>query len=199
MKIYILRHEDRTQDCSFFSPLTLNGLENAEKLIDTLKECNINKIYSSPFIRTLQTIYPYCTSTNKIINIEYGLSELHHQDIITKNAVGISLPTYLAEAFCYNPEYTTVVKPSEIKYPEKEIDILPRVKKVLKKIITQNYKTNNNIVIVSHQAICIAILKLVNKFSNEFKNKINKDKLNNYPKGHLCLVFNNNWTYSPIN
>lgn len=199
MKIYILRHEDRTRDCSFFSPLTLVGLENAEKLIDILKKCKINKIYSSPFIRTLQTIYPYCNKTNKTINIEYGLSELHHQDIISKNAAGISLPEYLAEAFCYNSEYKTIIIPSEIKYPEKEIDVLPRIKKVLKEIITHNYKTDNNIIIVTHQAICIAVLKIVNKFSNEFKNKISRDNLTNYPKGRLCLVFNNNWTYLPIN
>ena len=33
MKIYILRHEDRTMDCTFFSPLTQKGLENAIDLI----------------------------------------------------------------------------------------------------------------------------------------------------------------------
>ena len=37
MKIYILRHEDRTQDCTFFSPLTEFGLRNAKKLINVLK------------------------------------------------------------------------------------------------------------------------------------------------------------------
>jgi hypothetical protein len=34
MKIYLLRHEDRTQDCSFFAPLTYDGLENAKKLVE---------------------------------------------------------------------------------------------------------------------------------------------------------------------
>ena len=38
MKLYILRHEDRTQDCSFFSPLTKEGLNNSIKLIDILKK-----------------------------------------------------------------------------------------------------------------------------------------------------------------
>ena len=58
MKIYILRHEDRTMDLTFFSPLTKNGLEKSVKLIDHLEKERINVIYSSPYIRTLQTIYP---------------------------------------------------------------------------------------------------------------------------------------------
>ena len=65
MKIYILRHEDRTQDCSFFSPLTETGLNNSIKLIDHLKNENITKIYCSPFIRTLQTIYPFSKCNTK--------------------------------------------------------------------------------------------------------------------------------------
>ena len=44
MKIYILRHEDRTQDCTFFSPLTELGLHNSKKLVDVLKlYSNIHK------------------------------------------------------------------------------------------------------------------------------------------------------------
>ena len=50
MKIFILRHEDRTQDASFFSPLTKTGLENANKLIETIEKNNIVHIYSSPYI-----------------------------------------------------------------------------------------------------------------------------------------------------
>ena len=119
MKIYILRHEDRTHDCTFFSPLTKIGLENSIKLIDILKKEKINTIYTSPFIRTLQTIYPYAKSNNIKLNIEYGMSEIHHEDIIAKKSVGINLPEYLAESFEYNPEYKTLIKSTDIVYPEK--------------------------------------------------------------------------------
>jgi broad specificity phosphatase PhoE len=57
MKIYILRHEKRPADCSFFVPLSEEGLKDSIKLVPRLKKCNINLIFSSPFIRTLQTIY----------------------------------------------------------------------------------------------------------------------------------------------
>lgn len=199
MKIYVLRHEDRTQDCSFFAPLTLNGLNNAKKLISKLTDLKINLIFSSPFIRTLQTIYPYIKNTDQTINLEYGLSELHHPDIISPKAVGISLPEYLSENFNYNPQYKTIIKPTDILYPEQEKHVMLRVKKVLKDIISKYYNTNLNIVLVSHQSICNCILKLVNQYSVEYKNKIPQQILNGYEKGKLCLVYNNEWTYKMQN
>ena len=64
MRLYILRHEDRTMDLTFFSPLTKNGLEKSNELINHLENERINCIYSSPYIRTLQTIYPYSKKYN---------------------------------------------------------------------------------------------------------------------------------------
>ena len=193
MKIYILRHEDRTIDCSFFAPLTLKGLQNSQKLIPILKDCNINLIFSSPFIRTLQTIYPYVKTNKFKINVEYGLSELHHQDIIPKNAVGVNLPEYIAELFNYDSKYKSIINSQDIKYPESMSESAQRTIKFIRELIEKYYTTDFNIVLVSHQAICINILKLVNK---KYKN-INTDS---YEKGKLCLIFNkNDWDYQKIN
>lgn len=199
MKIYILRHEDRTQDCSFFAPLTENGISNSKNLVDKLKEVNINMIYSSPFIRTLQTIYPYANESDLKINLEYGLSELHHEDIIPAKAVGISLPEYLAISFNYDQNYKTVVKPTDILYPEKNKHVMKRIKRLLKDIISKYYETDLNIVLVSHQSICNAILKIVNKESEKFKGKLPNKLVNGYEKGKLSLVFDKGWTFKPIN
>ena len=193
MKIFILRHEDRTQDCSFFAPLTRIGLDNSVKLISYLKKNNINMIYSSPFIRTLQTIYPYIKETDIKINIEYGLSEIHHEDIIPKKAVGISLPEYIAESFNYNPEYKTIVKPTDINYQENEKQVSLRIKKILREIISAYYKTDKNILLVTHQCPCNEMVKITNKATK----KVNTS--NDYSKGRLCLIYNNNWTFEPIN
>jgi len=195
MKIYILRHEDRTQDCSFFSPLTETGLNNSIKLINYLKKENINNIYCSPFIRTLQTIYPYSKNNNFKINLEYGLSELHHQDLIPKKALGISLPEYLAKAFNCNLDYKTVIKSTDIVYPETNDEVGKRVKRFLQNLIIENINSSQNIVIVSHQSICCEILKIVNK-----NNKIDESLLTTYDKGKLSLIFDAfEWKYKPIN
>lgn len=199
MKIYILRHEDRTQDCSFFAPLTETGLQNANGLVHNLKECKINMILSSPFIRTLQTVYPFAKEADIKIKLEYGLAEFHHADIIPPKAVGISLPEYLALSFNYDPIYKTVVKPTDITFPETPKNVEVRVKRVLRDIINKYYDTDYNIVLVTHQIMCNTIIKIVNGSDGKFKNKIPEKVLNGYQKGKLCLVFDKGWTYKPIN
>ena len=194
MKIYVLRHEDRTNDCSFFSPLTELGLNNANNLVSILDELNINIIYSSPFIRTLQTIKPYIIKTNKYINIEYGLSEIHHSDIIPKKAVGVLLPEYIAKSFNYNCNYKSIINNKDIKYPEKYNDVVIRIKKILHKLIKKHHNSDINILLVTHQSMCCAILEIINKYT-----KIENHILYNYPKGKLSLVFDNNWVFKLLN
>ena len=129
MKLYILRHEDRTQDATFFSPLTKDGLENSEKLIELLNELNIDIIYSSPFIRTLQTINPYAKYKNLKINIDYSLAELQHPDLIPPNSYQVTLPKYIAKDFNYSDIYESTITPHDYKYPEDETAMNKRIKK----------------------------------------------------------------------
>ena len=82
MKLYILRHEDRTKDCTLFSPLTELGLSNSFQLKSILNNENINIIYSSPYIRALQTVYYYAEKYNIKINIELGLGEIQIKDLL---------------------------------------------------------------------------------------------------------------------
>ena len=188
MKLYILRHEDRTQDCSFFSPLTKEGLDNSIKLIDILKNENINIIYSSPYIRTLQTIYPYSIKNNIKVNLEYGLGEIQHNDIIAKKSIGLYIPEYIAESFNYNSKYKSIIKPTEIKYPETSSDVDTRVKHILKNILTQHMDTNNNILLVTHQSLCSNMAKIHDK----------KYELD-YHKGLLCKIYDNKWLCVKVN
>ena len=78
MKIILLRHEDRENYPGFYSNLTDKGFNNSIKLIKKLNKFKIDTIYSSPFVRTLQTIYPYALYSKKKVNVEFGLSEYRH-------------------------------------------------------------------------------------------------------------------------
>jgi broad specificity phosphatase PhoE len=197
MKIYILRHEDRVSDCTFYSPLTKKGLDNSEKLIEILNNNNINYIFSSPFRRTLQTIYPYSNYKKYKINIEYGLSEIHHEEIIPKKSVGNLLPEYICQLFNYNPEYITIINSDQINYPESNKDVMIRIKKIIKNIITKYNNTDYNILLVTHQSLCINIIKLIKYFSSI---EIDDTFLINYPVGKLSLIFDNNdWKFNLIN
>jgi len=188
MKLYILRHEDRTQDCSFFSPLTKEGLDKSIKLISILKNENINVIYSSPYIRTLQTIYPYSIKNNIKVNLEYGLCEIQHNDIIAKKSTGLYIPEYIAESFNYNSKYKSIIKPTDIKYPETTNDINDRVKHILKNILTQHMDSDDNILLVTHQSLCTSMAKIHDK-------KYNID----YHKGLLCKIYDNKFLCVKVN
>ena len=199
MKIFILRHEDRTPDCTFFSPLTENGLNNSIKLVQLLKENNINMIFSSPFIRTLQTIHPYLKETKQLVNLEYGLSEIHNPYIIPPASVGITLPDYLTKYYNCNLEYVSLIKPNEIKYPENIKDCDNRMRLIIKNIIEKYYKTNLNILIVTHSTLCNTALKIINKFSKNYKHKLNEEIIKRYQKGKLSLIFENGWVFKKYN
>jgi broad specificity phosphatase PhoE len=198
MRIYILRHEDRTQDATMFSPLTEEGLENSIKLIDDLEDLDINKIYSSPFIRTLQTIYPYANKNDLEINIDYSLAEYQNPYLIPKKSWSVSLPNYLEKQFKYNPDYKSLMSPTEYNYPEKVDDVKKRVRAFLQSVFIDNKGKKNNILIVGHQIVCNAILDLVAK---KGKTSLDKDfdMENKYPRGGVTLVFHREWDYKPIN
>lgn len=197
MRLYILCHEDKTQDATFFSPLTKQGLENSIKLIDDLKKEHINIIYSSPYIKTLQTIYPYCKEHKLKIKLEYALSEINNKDKIPKSSYQIRLPEYLAELFDYDSIYNEKFAPEEFNYPENEKEVYKRVQQILKHIISEHALNNNNIILVTHNIICKLILKIIKKFG-DVKPSIND--LQSYPKGGFTQVLDNtDWVFKPIN
>jgi len=74
--LFVIRHEDRPSPPFFFTKLSALGYKNAKSIvIDDLHKLNISKIYTSPFIRTLETIQPYCIKFNKKVFIENSLYE----------------------------------------------------------------------------------------------------------------------------
>ena len=199
MKIYILRHEDRTMDCTFFSPLTQKGLENSIDLIDTLKKCKINLIFSSPFIRTLQTVYPYSEKYSININLEYSLAEFQHDDLIPKRSYSVRLPEYLAKDFNYNNEYNSEFEPENFNYPEKIDDVKRRVKHFFSNMIMNYHSKDVNILIVTHQLPCNILSKLA--YEKRKENTDSEYSIDvNYPTGALTKIFDNNqWKFDTLN
>lgn len=196
MKLYILRHEDRTMDATFFSPLTKEGLDNSIKLIDLLKKEDITKLYSSPFIRTLQTIYPYSKTIDKKINVDYSLGEIQHPHIIPEKSYQITLPLYLSQSFNCNEKYTSIFNPIDYEYPEDEKKVEKRVRRFITKLITDELKSNHHIVIITHQIVCNIILQIVNKYNKNIEIR----SAFNYPKGGLTQVFDKDkWVFKPRN
>ena len=71
-----MRHCERNiMDCGFESPLLPIGIHNAKNLYGQMNFMNIDTIYSSPFLRTIQTVDFYSKIKNIPINIDYSLAE----------------------------------------------------------------------------------------------------------------------------
>ncbi|MDM5229264.1 histidine phosphatase family protein [Cytobacillus sp. NJ13] len=71
---YIVRHA-KAEGQPFSAKLTESGREQALKLIDFFKGKEINRIYSSPFVRAIETIRPLAQSRNLEIVEESRLGE----------------------------------------------------------------------------------------------------------------------------
>lgn len=197
MKLYILRHEDRTMDLTFFSPLTKNGLEKSVKLIDELEKERINMIFSSPYIRTLQTIYPYTKKYNLRPKLDYSITELYQEENIPKKSYQITIPEYIAESFNYDKDYKSLVMPGKIEFPEGIKDFNTRIKNFLKQIIKNNYDKDNNILLVTHQGVIDIIMRLISKRNSNLKEVVANVK---YPKGAFTKILDGTeWKFDKMN
>jgi len=161
MKLYVLRHEKRDKTPEYFTKLTEEGLFNSlNTLPQDLKEYNIDIIYSSPYLRCLETIEPFSKQNNKLINVELGLCESHLQ-------INIKDIENTKKQFNYNSNYVSIVSENDINNGASNIySMVYRVKKMLNNIIEQYKNTNNNIILVTHMAIINILFHLINNTPN---------------------------------
>ncbi|ADO67158.1 putative phosphoglycerate mutase [Cafeteria roenbergensis virus] len=198
MKIYFLRHENRYMITSFFTPLTEKGKQNSVKLINTLKTLDITTIYSSPLLRTLQTIEPFVKNLKKKINLENSIREINNINILTKKESIFDLPKEFFKKFNINSSYKSFLKSEEIIYPEEISNLKRRFNNFLKYLIKKYHKTNENILIVSHAGIIEGFIRKLEK-KKEF-NLLQKIKPYNYPLGKITQIVNKNkLVFQPIN
>lgn len=76
MIVYVLRHEQRDSlDPRFHSPLTPGGRLGAEELATALSALNITVVYTSPFLRAVQTAHPFCEAHGRLMRVDHALYE----------------------------------------------------------------------------------------------------------------------------
>jgi len=167
MKIIALRHGLRFDSALYFTPLTAEGLVQADNLIEPLKKFNIDMIYCSPFLRTLQTIYPYCIETNKTVNIEntfyecliskeFNYYNYRHKPKELNN-------TYPHLSSIINYHYNSQLFVSNISYLETHDKVRNRVFPFIHNLCQKYKDTNKVFLIVTHATIVNAIKKYFDK------------------------------------
>src|SRR3972149_280959 len=145
-KVFLLRHERRKNSIAFESSLTPRGLKNAKEVVcPQLEQLNIGSIYCSPFIRTLQTIAPFCQKTGKKVNIEWSLVESYP-----------SKPKIPEEfASIINTNYNSFIS---YKYPENYDIITFELLKQRAKTFIESLDRTKNVLLVSHMPVINAVL-----------------------------------------
>ncbi len=170
MRLILLRHEERDLlDPRFFTELTTKGKENAMKLVNKLSNEKIDIIFSSPFLRTLQTIYPYSTHNNQKVNVEYGLYEYIHNPIFNENNWYHTLSEYNNNKYIYindiiNNNYQSIVNKNDFIVLEDKPNLENRLIKFFNYLIT-NYH-NKTVLLVSHMGTINMIKNLFIKKTN---------------------------------
>lgn len=170
MKIILLRHEERYFDIGFFSSLTDNGIIRANtSLITELSYIKIDCIFSSPFLRTLQTIYPYSKKKNKKVKIEYGLYEYIHNPYFllfqwyhtTNDIEDVDLKSII------NKNYKSIVNKDDFSILENENNLEKRIKKFFDYLL-KDYK-NKTVLLVTHKGV-------INKIKDMYIKKTDMDE-----------------------
>ncbi len=170
MRLILLRHEERDlKDPRFFTELTIKGKENALKLMNKLSNEKIDIIFSSPFLRTLQTIYPYSNYFNQKVNVEYGLYEYIHNPLFNKENWYHSLKEYDNEKYNYiyniiNKDYKSIVNKNDFIILEDKPHLENRLIKFFNYLIT-NYH-DKTVLLVSHMGTINMIKNLYIKKTN---------------------------------
>lgn len=191
MKIYFLRHEDRYKAHSFFTPLSLKGKKNSIKLVYDLLSLKITQVYSSPFIRTLQTIEPFIKKSKLKVKLENSLREFNTINSLPKRESKLLLPEELHNQFNIDSKYKSFLKLEEIIYPEEESNLKRRFNNFLKNILEKYKNTDDNILIVSHAGLIEGFIRKLEKKKDEFK-YLKRIKPYNYPLGRISLIVENN-------
>ncbi len=179
MKLILLRHEDRNLlNPLFFTPLTDLGMTRRYQLIEPLSSENIDIIYSSPFLRTLETIYPTATFLKKKVNVEYALYEYVHNPLFTLtdwyHDVSELWKDHLHLKEMINPRYKSMIKEDDFEIMEDEKRLERRLTPFIMKLLRED--SQKTVLLVTHGGV-------INKIKDML---IQKTPMNDYfPMGNF--------------
>ncbi|MGK7936658.1 MAG: histidine phosphatase family protein [Xenococcaceae cyanobacterium] len=154
--VWIARHGNRldfvnpewfnTAERRYDPPLSEDGLIQAQELGQRLKKEKVSHIFSSPFLRTIQTANEVAEILDLPIKLEAGLSEwhnpywmsekpeIHPRELLAKNYPRIDW------------DYSSFIIPN---YPESEEEVNQRTGEVARKLIAE---FSTDILLVGHGA-----------------------------------------------
>ena len=122
-------------------------------LKNTLENASIDCIYSSPFLRTLQTVAPFA-GNNHPVNIEYGLAEGLF-DPVFESGGSFQLNTFPCRV---NETYESTVDRNNYVFPESTSRMRERVHMFCDRLTEMHHDSHDSVLLVTHKCICNTLL-----------------------------------------
>jgi broad specificity phosphatase PhoE len=160
--IWLVRHEHRldfihpewfeTAIYPYDPPLSVEGGNRAMLLVDKFRGIPIERIYASPFLRTIQTASPLAKSLDLPIQLEWGLCEWLCRDWTSDLPETTPVDELIQ---CYpniNVADKSLVTPC---YPETVEELNARLHNIAYKLIHDNCE---NMLVVAHKGSIVGIV-----------------------------------------
>ncbi|KAK3275878.1 hypothetical protein CYMTET_16017 [Cymbomonas tetramitiformis] len=170
LRLFALRHQKRNpEDGSFLSPLLEAGVRDAKEVnAPQLAMLQPTQIYSSPYLRVLQTLEPFLIQDRANLNntgrvkVEYSLYEHNDQDYSDKSHnlhPAKTVPDAWHQRFHIDSSYGSYLAPEElVEYNSTQEKVHFRVKRFVKHLLEEYHGTSEVILLVSHQNIVHSLL-----------------------------------------
>jgi broad specificity phosphatase PhoE len=160
--LWLIRHAHRldfvqpewfdTATYRYDPPLSIEGLDRSRSLAKQFSQVRIDKIYTSPFLRTIQTVDPLARSLQLSIQLEWGLCEWLCQDWTS----GFPETNPIDELMLLYPNiddaYQSLVIPC---YPETAKELDARIAIIADKLVQSNCE---NILAIAHKGSVLGIV-----------------------------------------
>lgn len=139
--LWLVRHGERrdevdptwadTAERPHDPPLTDRGRRQAERVGDRLQGCNIERIYTSPFLRAAETAHLIASRLELPVFVDHGLSE-HLNPAWFEVSPSVLTPRKLAEQFdTVDQSHASVLRPN---YPESDEEAADRTVRAVRRL-----------------------------------------------------------------
>ncbi|KAK3275877.1 hypothetical protein CYMTET_16017 [Cymbomonas tetramitiformis] len=162
-------HPSSKRASGYVSPLLEAGVRDAKEVnAPQLAMLQPTQIYSSPYLRVLQTLEPFLIQDRANLNntgrvkVEYSLYEHNDQDYSDKSHnlhPAKTVPDAWHQRFHIDSSYGSYLAPEElVEYNSTQEKVHFRVKRFVKHLLEEYHGTSEVILLVSHQNIVHSLL-----------------------------------------
>ena len=159
--IWLIRHADRldfiqpewfdTAVYPYDPPLAPSGFDRAMLLAEELSQVSIGRIFTSPFLRTIQTADPLARVLGIPMQLEWGLCEWLCQDWTPALPDPTPIDDLIRDYPRIDQSYRSLVLPC---YPETSAELDARLTTIAQKLVQNNAE---NVLAIAHKGSVLGI------------------------------------------